>query len=64
VTAVAAQSGPVGRACKNDIASMCAGKPHEGGVLICQEINYDKVSAACQKALDSTGGRRSRRMMR
>jgi hypothetical protein len=55
-----AQTGPVATACKDDIAQMCAGKAHDGEVRICLESNYDKVSAACKKALDSTGGGRGK----
>jgi hypothetical protein len=57
---VAAQSGPVARACQNDIAKMCAGRPHDGSVRICLEQNYESVSAACKKALDTTGGGRGK----
>jgi hypothetical protein len=60
-TAVAsAQTGPVATACKDDIAKLCAGKPHDGNVRICLETNYDKVTAACKTALDTTGGGRGR----
>jgi len=57
-----AQRGPVATACKQDISKMCAGKPHDGSVRICLETNYDKVSAACKKALDTTGGGRGKRL--
>jgi hypothetical protein len=33
-------------------------------VRICLEQNYDKVSAACKTALDSTGGGRGKGLMR
>jgi hypothetical protein len=59
-----AQSGPVGRACKSEIASICAGHPHDGSARICLEFNYDRLSAACRRALDSTGGGRGRRFQR
>lgn len=61
VLPVAAQSGPVARACQNDIAKMCAGRPHDGSVRICLEMNYESVSAACKRALDTTGGGRGKR---
>ncbi len=55
----AAQSGPVAKNCKEDIPQFCAGLPHDGSVRHCLESNYDKVSAACKHALDTTGpGRR------
>lgn len=57
---VAAQTGPVARACQNDIAKMCAGRPHDGSVRICLEMNYETVSAACKRALDTTGGGRGK----
>jgi hypothetical protein len=61
-TAGAAQSGPVGRACKPEIASLCAGMPHDGSVRVCLETNYERVSAACKRALDTTGGGRGKRL--
>jgi hypothetical protein len=63
-TAALAQSGPVATSCEADIAKLCAGKPHDGSVRICLEQNYDKVSAACKTALDSTGGGRGKGLMR
>lgn len=57
-----AQSGPVARGCKDDIAKMCAGKPHDGSVRVCLERGYDQASASCKKALDSTGGGRGKRL--
>lgn len=59
-TTAIAQSGPVATACKDDIAKVCAGKPHDGEVRVCLETNYDKVSAACKSALDTTGGGRGK----
>lgn len=53
-----AQTGPVAKACNGDIAKLCSGKPHDGSVRICLETNYETVSAACKKALDTTGGGR------
>jgi hypothetical protein len=58
-----AQWGPVGRACKSDIAELCGGRPHRGETRICLERNYDRVSAACKRALDTTGGGRGWRRM-
>jgi len=60
IVAASAQTGPVARACQADIAKMCAGRPHDGSVRICLEMNYESVSAACKKALDTTGGGRGR----
>jgi hypothetical protein len=57
-TVASAQTGPVATGCKEDIAKLCQGKPHDGEVRICLETNYDKVSSACKKALDTTGGGR------
>ena len=56
IAGASAQTGPVGTACKSDIAKLCADRAHDGEVRICLETNYDKVSAACKKALDTTGG--------
>lgn len=55
-----AQTGPVARACRDDISKLCAGRPHDGSVRICLEMNYDSVSAACKRALDTTGGGRGK----
>lgn len=55
-----AQTGIVAKACSNDIAKLCAGKPHDGSVRICLEDNYERVAAACKKALDTSGGGRGR----
>jgi hypothetical protein len=60
IAVAVAQTGPVATACKDDIAKLCAGKAHDGEVRICLETNYDKVSAACKTALDTTGGGRGR----
>jgi hypothetical protein len=62
VLAAQAQTGPVGQACKADIAKFCASQPHDGRVRVCLETNYDQVSAGCKKALDTTGGGRGQRM--
>lgn len=56
-----AQTGVVAKACSADIAKQCAGRPHDGSVRICLESNYETVSAACKKALDTTGGGRGKR---
>jgi hypothetical protein len=56
----AAQRGPVARNCQGDIAKMCADRPHDGSVRICLEMNYESVSAACKRALDTTGGGRGK----
>jgi hypothetical protein len=51
-----AQQGPVATACSADIVKFCADKKHEQGeVRACLELNKDKVSSACQSALDTTG---------
>ncbi|MGT2467187.1 cysteine rich repeat-containing protein [Mesorhizobium atlanticum] len=56
LTAAAAQTGPVATQCKDDIAKFCANETHDGGIRACLETNHDKVSAACQRALETTGG--------
>ncbi len=58
-----AQPSPVARSCGDDITNMCADKPHDGGVRMCLETNYDKLTAACKKALDTSGGGRGKMMM-
>ena len=55
-----AQSGAVATSCADDIAKLCADKPHDGSVRICLEQNYDKVSMPCKTALDTTGGGRGK----
>jgi hypothetical protein len=55
-----AQSGPVATACTADIAKLCAGKAHDGGIRVCLETNYDTLTAACKTALDTTGGGRGK----
>ena len=49
--------GPVAAACGDDIAKLCPGKEHGRGgeVRDCMEANKAKVSAACKKALETTG---------
>jgi hypothetical protein len=51
-----AQTGPVATQCKEDIAKYCASETHDGGIRSCLQNHYDKVTAACQQALDTTGG--------
>lgn len=52
-----AQDGPVATACKNDLATYCAGKTHEDRqARTCLESNKSKVSADCKTALETTGG--------
>lgn len=63
-TAATAQQGPVATSCADDIAKLCAGRPHDGSVRVCLEENYDKVSAACKTALDTTGGGRGKGLMK
>jgi hypothetical protein len=58
------QGGPVATSCTNDIAKLCAGKPHDGSVRICLETNCAKVSSACKNALDTTGGGRGKQLSR
>lgn len=49
--------GPVARDCVDDIAKLCSDKQHGNReVRTCLEANKDKVTAACKKALDTTGG--------
>jgi hypothetical protein len=63
-SAALAQSGPVATSCADEIAKLCADKPHDGSVRICLEQNYDKVSAACKSALDNTGGGRGKGLVK
>jgi len=54
-------TGPVAAACQQDIEKLCANTTHErGAARDCLEKNKAKVSAACAKALDTTGGGRRR----
>ncbi len=55
--ALSARSGAVTTYCKDDIARLCAGLPQGDSVRDCLEINFDKVSEACKRALDTTGDR-------
>jgi hypothetical protein len=54
-----AGSGPVGQSCADDLAAYCAGVPH-GAMRArnCLEENRARLSAACRRALDNTGGGR------
>lgn len=58
-TSAAAQGqgqGPVATACKDEIATFCAGLEHgQGAVRKCLESNKEKVSPACKTALETTG---------
>lgn len=58
MTAASAQTGPVATSCTDDITRLCSGKAHDGEVRVCLETNYEQVSAACKRALDTTGGGR------
>lgn len=53
-----AQTGPVARACRVEIATMCAHRPHNGSVRACLERRYHRLSRHCRVALDRTGGGR------
>jgi hypothetical protein len=54
-----AGAGPVGTQCKADMAKFCKSAQHGNmEARACLEANRDKVSAACRRALDSTGGGR------
>ena len=52
-------TGPVGTQCKADIAKFCKGASHGSmEARACLEANRDKLSSACRRALDTTGGGR------
>lgn len=54
-----AGTGPVGRACASDLKTYCAGARHGGRqARNCLETHRGSVSAACRRALDTTGGGR------
>lgn len=61
-SATVAQStsaGPVGKQCEADITKFCKDVQHGSmDARACLEANRGKVSAACRRALDSTGGGR------
>lgn len=49
--------GPVARECNSDIQKFCRGLRHRTAeVRSCLESNRDRVSPACRRALDTTGG--------
>ena len=54
-------TGPVAKQCASDIQKYCADKQHgHGEVRACLESKKDKVSPACKKALETTGGGRGK----
>jgi len=54
-----AGGGSVGTQCRADITTFCKQAQHGNmEARACLEANRDKVSAACRRALDSTGGGR------
>ena len=56
------QTGPVAKQCAKDIQTFCAGKEHGNRqTRSCLEASRAKLSAECQKALDTTGGGRRTR---
>lgn len=56
-TVASAQSGPVGAACANELKQYCPGKAHGSGEgRMCLDANKAKASAACKRALETTGG--------
>lgn len=58
-------TGPVARACATDITKFCATLSHgDAEVRSCLEQHRQQVSAACRKALDTTGGGRGRNRAR
>ena len=57
-----AQTRPVAKQCASDIKTFCADKGHGNRqTRTCLEANRTKLSAECQKALDTTGGGRRAR---
>lgn len=49
--------GPVSRVCSSDIQKFCRGLRHgRAEVRSCLEDNRNRVSPACRRALDATGG--------
>ncbi len=59
--AALAQGGPVATACAKDITKYCAKAGHGSAqTRNCLEQHRKRVSAACRKALDTTGGGRGR----
>ena len=58
-------TGPVAALCKEDIAKYCADASHGAGqVRGCLEEHRAQLSAACVKALDTTGRGRGRNQMK
>jgi hypothetical protein len=54
-----AGTGQVGRACAGDLKTHCVGARHGGRqARNCLEAHRASVSAACRRALDTTGGGR------
>lgn len=54
-------TGPVATVCKQDIAKYCADASHGAGqVRACLEQHRAQLSAACVKALDTTGDGKGR----
>lgn len=48
----APQRGAVREACKNDVATLCAGiQPGEGRIKACLRENKDKLSEGCRSAI-------------
>ena len=58
-TPIFAQTGPVATVCAKDIQKYCATQGHgDRQTRSCLESNRKKLSAACRRALDTTGGGR------
>jgi hypothetical protein len=58
-TAQSAGAGPVGAQCQADMAKFCAGVRHGSmEARNCLEANRDKLSSACRRAIDNSGGGR------
>ena len=65
VLAHGAGTGPVATLCKEDIAKYCTDASHGAGqVRACLEQHRAQLSAACVKALDTTGGGQGRNQMK
>jgi len=63
--ALAQGAGPVATLCKDDIAKYCTDASHGAGqVRGCLEEHRAQLSAACVKALDTTGRGRGRNKMK
>lgn len=60
-SARAAGKGPVATQCAADIKQYCPNEPHRAGAVRgCLEAQKAKLTAQCQKALDTTGAGRGR----